>query len=80
MAPAGQCCGSPHCCDSADASLKRWFLLSVAQSLQGYSGRTLSAWSGARRQARDALGQTALETAMSLGAIPDVELFMLLSE
>ncbi|KAK9825863.1 hypothetical protein WJX81_005479 [Elliptochloris bilobata] len=35
---------------------------------------------GASRQARDALGHTALETAMSLGAIPDVELFMLLSE
>ncbi len=32
------------------------------------------------RQARDALGRTPLETAMARGAIPDVELFMLLSE
>jgi ankyrin repeat protein len=32
------------------------------------------------RQARDALGHTPLETAMARGAIPDVELFMLLSE
>ena len=79
-APAGRCCGSPHCCDGLMQVLERGVLLNIAQWLQGCSGRTLSACSGARRQARDALGQTALETAMSLGAIPDVELFMLLSE
>ena len=47
--------------------------------LHGWSGLGMSAYSGRCRQARDALGHTALETAVSLGAIPDVELFMLLS-